>query len=289
MGSTPGYPGYNCRMHPKPSATALLGSTQMAGTAPESAPFYIPILDLSTPKSSKFSLALADNFLNQLQDQLKSASSADNKAIPYSPATPPPAPIANSSHQDTYQKTVWRKAFHQQVKRLNKVQFSHKTKIRRQRKKPQVAHCFHHLSFEPSDNLCKNYFLRPPPNPLTPSQKFSFQVVQHRVKKLSTHCLQLEVLQGLLGGLQGWQDELKHRGVLIGDTTLLAISKNLPTHLLKYNWERTLWFWTKLERAIDLAKNREIFVSISVQKNRWDILINFYKKEQPKYVASIFF
>ena len=82
----------------------------------ESAPLYILTLDLSTPKSSKFSLALADSFLLQLQEQLTSASTVDNKAIPYSPATPPPAPTANSSHQDTYQKTAWRKAFHQQSK-----------------------------------------------------------------------------------------------------------------------------------------------------------------------------
>ena len=57
---------------------------------------------------------------------------------------------------------------------------------------------------------------------------------------------------------------------------------------MKNNWERRLWFWKTSDRAVDLAKNREIYLTAAYKKNKWDISFSLYEAEKPKYVGSFF-
>ena len=50
---------------------------------------------------------LADKLLLQIKKELTSALSADNKAIPYSPATPISVPTVNSRPQGIFKTTAW--------------------------------------------------------------------------------------------------------------------------------------------------------------------------------------
>ena len=255
---------------------------------------YIPTFDLSTPESSKYSLDLADKLLLQIQKELTSALSADNKAIPYSPATPTSVPTVNSRPQGIFKTTVWRKALSQSTQKSTYkkklLRFNKTTKLQRQRRTPKQIGCFRHFLTGDVAHLYKNSFLHPPKSkaPLHPNQQLAFQIVQHRIKRLSTLCLQREVLLGLEGDLKGWQQGLTSKGFTIGGSTSFTLKKDLLTHWLKNNWERRLWFWKTVDRAINLSKNREIFLTAEYKRNKWDISFSLYETEKPKYVGSFF-
>ena len=146
---------------------------------------YVPTFDLSTPESSKFSLDLADKLLLQIQKELTSALSADNKAIPYSPATPTSVPTVNSQPQGIFKTTVWRKALSQSTQKSTYKKkvllFNKTTKLRRQRRTPKQIGCFRHFLTGDVAPQYKNSFLHPPKSkaPLHPNQQLAFQIVQH--------------------------------------------------------------------------------------------------------------